>query len=153
MANDFTIDISGITTLKLLLDRLSGGIGSTKLMAEIATFLITNIKLRTARGEDVAGQAFEPYSNKYAMFRQKKGHPTNKVSLFFSGSMLSSMDYKATSDKATLYFLSTEDKTGTSNPNKAYWLNQKREFFALSDGDMREVEDMVDDEIGKILRS
>ena len=75
MANDFSIDISGITTLRLLLDRLSGGIKSSKLMSEIATFLIANIKLRTARWEDVTGQAFEPYSDKYAMFRRSKGHP------------------------------------------------------------------------------
>ena len=152
MTRNAFIDINGINSLRILLDRLSGGFGSRRLMAEIATFLIANIKLRTADGKDVSGQAFEPYSNKYAMFRKKKGHPTNKVSLFFSGSMLSSMDYEATTSTAKLYFLNTEDKTGTKNPSKAYWLNQKREFFALSDEDMREVENMVDEEIGKALR-
>lgn len=151
--NDVRISISGLTQLRILFDRLKGGVGSTKLMAEIATFLMANIKLRTAEGKDASGQLFEPYSDKYAMFRRKAGHPTNKVSLFFSGSMMSSMDYKATSTTATLYFLSTQDKKGSSNPDKAYWLNKKREFFALSKEDIREVENMVDEEIDKILRS
>ena len=153
MARNAFVDINGIQTIKVLLNRLSGGLGSKRLMSEIATFLITSIKLRTAGGRDVNDAAFAPYSKGYAMFRAKEGYPTSKVDLFFSGSMMASMDYKATSTTATLYFLNTEDKTGTKNPNKAYWLNQKREFFALSDDDMREVEEMVDDEIGNILRS
>jgi hypothetical protein len=153
MARNAFIDINGRQSLKVLLDRLSGGVGSKRLMSEIATFLITSIKLRTAEGKDVNDKAFEPYSKGYAMFRSKAGYPTSKVDLFFSGSMMASMDYKATSDTATLFFRESEDKSGTSNPNKAYWLNKKREFFALSEEDQRAVEDMVDDSIDEILRS
>jgi len=153
MARDAFIDINGIQALKRFIDRLSGGIKSTRLMSEIATFLITSIKLRTARGEDVDGNTFDPYSKRYAMFRAAQGHPINKVTLFFSGSMMSSMDYKATSDTANIYFLNTEDRTGTSNPNKAYWLNKKREFFAISEEDQREIENMVDDNLDNLLRS
>jgi phage gpG-like protein len=153
MARNAYIDINGIQTIKVLLDRLSGGIGSRRLMSEIATFLITSIKLRTAGGKDVNENAFDPYSKGYAMFRAKEGYPINKVDLFFSGSMMASMDYKATSDTATLFFNESEDKSGTSNPNKAFWLNKKREFFALSENDQREVENMVDDSIDEILRS
>ena len=152
MARNAFIDINGIQSLKVLFEKLSGGVESKRLMSEIATFLITSIKLRTAKGKDVNDDDFDPYSKKYAMFRANKGHPINKVSLFFSGSMMSSMDYKATSDKATIYFLNTEDRTGTSNPNKAYWLNRKREFFALSDEDITEVENMVSDVIDNLLR-
>lgn len=152
MARDAFVDIEGILSLRNLFGRLSGGFNSRTLMSEIATFLITSIKLRTAKGEDAKGKQFEPYDPKYVMFRQSKGRPTSKVDLFFTGSMLSSMDYKATPTTAKIYFLSTEDKSGSKNPDKAYWLNQKREFFALSDADMREVENMVTDLIDKELR-
>lgn len=153
MANTAIVKINGFRSLQVLLAKLSGGFGSKKLMAEIATFLITSIKLRTARGEDVAGQMFEPYSAKYSMFRSKKGHPVDKVSLFFTGSMMSSMDYTATKKKAFLFFQNTEDKFGSKNPLKAYYLNEKREFFAISEEDQREVENMVDDYIKNELRS
>ena len=100
MSRDAFVDIDGIQRLSNLTDRLSGGFGSKQLMSEIATFLITSIKLRTAKGVDYKGKTFDPYDPKYAMFRAGKGRPVNKVDLFFTGSMLSSMDYKADKNKA-----------------------------------------------------
>lgn len=151
-SSNAVVDIKGLKGLRSVIDRLSGGLKSTRLMGEIATFLMTEIKLRTAEGKDVNSTAFDSYSNLYAMFRKKKGYPTDKVDLFFTGSMMSSMDYKATSTTAILYFQNTQDKFGGKNPEKAYWLNQKREFFALSAEDMNEVERMVNEEFSTLLR-
>jgi len=112
MASKVSIDIRGIKSLENVLERVGGGISTTRLMGEIGTFLMTNIKLRTAKGIDVDGDTFIPYSPSYALFRKKMGHPIGKVSLFFTGSMMSSMTYKATSNTAKLYFLNTKDKFG-----------------------------------------
>lgn len=152
MTAKVSIDIRGIKSLENVLERLGGGISTTRLMKEVATFLMTRIKLRTAGGKDADGSTFIPYSPSYALFRRKKGHPTNKVSLFFTGSMMSSMSYKATSKTAKLYFLNTKDKFGGSNPIKVAGLNKKREFFALSDSDKTKVENIVQEEIDRLMR-
>lgn len=152
VAKSVTFSIEGINPLKNLLLRLAeSGITSRLLMAEIGTFLVTNIKLRTAKGIDASGRSFEPYTPKYKFFRQKKGLQTEKVDLFFTGSMISSMTYKATDKVASVYFLNTSDKSGAKNPNKAAWLNEKREFFALSNSDIDEIEEIVDDFIRRNL--
>ena len=83
--------IKGLPGISDKLTALSGGFGDKNLMSELATYLMSTIKLRTSKGKDVDNVLFEPYSPKYALFRQKKGHPTNKVTLFFTGSMMASM--------------------------------------------------------------
>lgn len=113
-------------------------------MTEIGLFAMTRIKSRTVEGEDVDGTPFKPYSPKYAMFRQEHGHPTNKVNLTFTGSMLSSMTFDPDADKVTLYFLNTTDEHGGRNPLKAFFLNQERRFFALSRKDIEDIVDIVE---------
>lgn len=121
-------------------------------MSEIGMFLQSRIKIRTSKGKDVDGTPFEPYNPAYALFRQKKGHPTDKVTLFFTGSMMSSMTYDATNSKVRLFFMNTEDKTEAKNPKKAFFLNEKREFFAMSREDIIGVMEIVQDFINRKLR-
>ena len=102
-----SIDIRGIPEIQDKLDALSGSIGGKRLMSEIATFLMSEIKIRTSKGKDVDGVTFKPYSKRYAFFRQKKGHPIDKVTLFFTGSMMSSMTYTTTRTTARLFFMNT----------------------------------------------
>lgn len=143
--------IDGIPPLRNLLSVLSGGFDSKQLMSEIGMFILTAIKLRTAEGVDVDGTTFEPYTPKYAFFRASKGHQVDDVDLFFTGSMMSAMTYLADESKVVAYFLNTEDKSGTKNPNKAAWLNEKREFFALSEDDITDILEIADDFIVKEL--
>lgn len=156
MAKNYEITIDGLNPLKNYLNRLSGGFESKQLMAEIGMFLVGAIKLRTADGEDVEGNKFKPYSPSYALFRKKKGLQTDEVDLFFTGSMMSSMTYDASDTKVKVYFLNTESKgvdggEGAKNPDKAAWLNEKREFFAMSDDDIEEIDEIVDDFITREL--
>ena len=124
-----------------------------QLMGEVGMFVMTRIKERTAKGVDVGGSSFKPYSAQYAFFRESKGRPTDKVDLFFTGSMMSAMTPDASESRVRVFFLPTQDRSGSSNPAKAFYLNQKREFFALSPQDKREIGTLVLDEFRKAMQT
>lgn len=114
------------------------------LLYEIGLFMQTRIKVRTSEGKDVDGKAFEPYSPAYALFRSKEQHPVSKVNLLFSGSMMSSMTFEIGQEQRSvlLFFLNTADETGARNPAKAFFLNEKRTFFSLSEQDVNDIVEM-----------
>ena len=133
-----SIRIEGINRLIAQVERDAGNIVNEEVMGEIGSFITISILQRNIKGEDVEGRAFEPYSPKYKLFRMKHEHPHNIVNLFFSGSMASSLTHTAFKDKVEVYFMPTYGKTPTgaeskiSNPEKAFFLNEKREFFGIS---------------------
>ena len=57
------------------------------LLNQMGVFVTERIVARTLSGEDSKGRNFKPYSDYYSIFRAKRGHPTQPVSLFFSGKM------------------------------------------------------------------
>jgi len=139
-----TIDLFGYEGIQEKLTLLQNSIFSRTLMTEIGLFAMTRIKARTVEGKDVDGTPFKPYSPRYAMFRQEHGHPTGKVNLTFTGSMLSSMTFDPDASQVKLYFLNTQDESGVSNPKKAFFLNESRNFFALSSDDIEDLMDIVE---------
>jgi hypothetical protein len=144
----FSPDIGRITKA---LDLIQKNLFSKKLSTEIGMFAMFRIKKRTSEGKDVDSQDFEPYSPAYAKFRRAEGHPADKVNLFFSGSMLSSMSQREREKETTIFFLPTKDQNDVSNPEKAFWLNQKREFFALSEEDIRLINRIAEDYYQRIV--
>jgi hypothetical protein len=124
---------------------------SKRLMDEVGLYVISQIQIRTAEGTDAAGVSFAPYTDRYRLFRQKKGHSTNKVNLFFTGSMMGSMTHSATDDTARVFFMNTTDPSGVSNPLKAYALNKDRVFFAMSDEDQRGIERIIQEYIEAVM--
>lgn len=124
---------------------------SERLMNEMGMRVISQIQIRTAEGKDVRGQAFAPYSRGYKLFRSKNGRPVDKVNLFFTGSMMSSMTHTATEDTARIFFMNTADPSNVRNPLKAYALNKQREFFALSAQDQQDIEEMLREHLEALL--
>jgi len=149
--------IEGLNNVLRMVKGLAGNATSKDLMGRIGAYVVTQILQRTMRGIDIEGSPFEPYSPKYKLFRMKTGHPHDKVNLFFHGSMLSSLTYKEAKDKVEVFFMRTYGKTPygkpskVSNPQKAFFLNQRREFFGLSAKDEEEVERMILDNLRKII--
>lgn len=141
MATD-VIEIKGVQVTAERFQRILTVLGRS-LMTDIGFFLMTRIKERTLAGRDVEGNPFAPYSARYAFFRQKKGRPIDKVDLFFTGSMQSSMTHEATQDSVRVFFMPTQDRSGASNPAKAFWLNKKRRFFAISEQDRKDITGVV----------
>ena len=152
MAGGFKVEVLGSAYIQAKFNRLEDVLDSKKLMSEIGTFIIAEIKLRTSKGKDADGKDFKPYSAQYVLFRSKKKAPVGKVDLFLTGSMMSSMTYKSTKKQTKVYFLDTEDKSGSNNPQKASALNKNRKFFALSEEDLREIKEIIQDYINFQLR-
>ncbi len=121
------------------------------LLSEIGAFVKSQIDIRTAQGKDVSGQPFKPYTPEYSLFRSEAGHSTTP-NLFFSGSMMSSMTYTSNENTAHIFFMPTTDRKGVSNPAKAFFLNQKRNFFAMSETEIDKVTQIADEYVGRTLR-
>jgi hypothetical protein len=125
------------------------------LFEEIGLFLQSQIKLRTAEGLDVEGRKFKPYSTRHAAKRKSLGLPIDKVDLFFTGSMLSSMNHEAAQSQVRVFFMPTTDKFGGSNPAKAFYINegQGREFFAISSKEADDILNLAARRLVQILNT
>ena len=129
-----------------------------RLLSRLGMGAKINILTRTAAGIDAGDAFFEPYSYKYKLFRKRKGRPTDKVDLFFKGTMLGSMAVRTESNKSIIYFANKWEGTkagshhhGTKKGGKK--IIPKREFFALSASDIIDIEKMVDDHIRVAMES
>jgi len=139
------IRIDGRARVKAIIRGMQEAIATRQMMLEIGEYIRFRIQARTAEGKDVNGKDFKPYSPQYKLFRQASGHPADTVNLFFTGSMMGSMTVAETMNQARVYFLNTQAPgSKTRNPEKAYFLNKKREFFAMSAGEVKGVQDIME---------
>lgn len=146
--------------IKKTLEDLSEIFTSTqlrKLLSQLGMNINENILERTAAGMDADNTSFEPYSYNYKLFRRRKGRPTDKVDLFFKGTMLGSTSVKTEQNKSIIYFMTKRERTkaayhhyGTKRGGKK--MIPKREFFALSASDIIEIEKTIDDHINVAMR-
>lgn len=144
MAEEF-IRIDGATRVTAIIEGMQKAIATRPMMLEIGEYIRFRIQARTAEGKDVGGRLFASYSPQYRLFREKTGHPVNKVNLFYTGSMMGSMTVAETMNQARVYFLNTQGPgSKTRNPEKAYYLNKKREFFALSAEDVQGIVNIME---------
>lgn len=148
-----TAKIIGEKRLRLKLKKIPKEILSNSLMSEVGNVVITNIKKRTMKGVDFKEHKFKEYSPKYKFIREGKGLPANIVDLFFTGSMMSSMTFEAKTDEVRIFFMPTRDKKGSANPEKAFYLDQKRKFFEISKKDEDEIIGLVENTIDKAVTS
>lgn len=136
LLSDFTKNLFSPSAMKGLLSEL----------AHLGKFCILE---RTAKGKDVNNKFFAPYAPATVFFRQRKGRPTDKVDLFFTGRMFGSMTVKSTSSWARLYFPPSEAKKAV--------LHQlgvrvpERKFFGLNVSDMEKIGEVVDKRIEEVI--
>lgn len=137
------------------------------LLEQLAALAIGRIKRRTGQGVDVNGQAFEPYSARYAAQRKKAGRNASPPTLLLTGAMLGSMQVLSNDgERAVIGFAGSSAKvrfarrarksgksahtfreTNAQIPNamKALWNDKgsgevpRRHFFGLSGEDRREL--------------
>lgn len=128
---------------------------SEELLNEIGEYIKFKIKERTLEGRDVSGNAFTPYSDAYKAYREIHGRPTAWVDLFFTGSMQGSMTHEVdgNSGEVKVFFMNTQDKSGASNPEKAFYLNEERNFFGVSEEEIEEIRDIVQEYIEDLIEN
>jgi len=133
------VEIKNINKIVARLKTINRRANHKKIRNKIANFLMVAIKDRTLKGEDFKGEKFIPYSVPYAKIRDKKGLPTGIVDLFFTGSMMSSMTYETSEQSIKLFFQSTRDKNNIVNAEKAFYLDENRNFFSLNVQDIKNI--------------
>jgi hypothetical protein len=144
-------EIRGLEAIRKITEAIARGLDTSSMFINMGEYLKLAIKERTARGVDVFGQSFIPYSASHAERRAEKGLPTDIVDLFFTGSMMANMTYSYDKEKLTMFFAPSVDETGMSNPEKAFYLHQEREFFEMNQNDIEELQDVALIEINRIL--
>lgn len=144
--------LTGIYGIKGRLKKIEKTIFAKQMMGDLGMFLMNAIKTRTIAGDDVHGISFKPYNPLYAKERQKAGYQTNHVDLTRTGSMLAAMNEDATSKQVEISFMNTNDPDGGNNPSKAFFLNEDREFFAISELETKQIMLIVDKYYHKIMQ-
>jgi len=146
------IRLKGAKELNRLFKKIGADIFNAELFGEIGAFMTTSIAYRTSQGEDMYGDEFDEYSEKYAKKRADIGLPVNIVDLFYTGSMMGSLTWDASDEKVEVFFMPGTDKSGVENSLKAYYLNVKREFFGISDVEREEILDLAADHVDKLIK-
>lgn len=147
------IGIEGHVELQSALKEFADYITAEDVLLPAAFDQLARIKLRTARGVDVNNKSFEPYSLPYSKERSAKGHSSQLVDLFFSGRMQASMDTEVLDAQSVRIFFNDPAQglkaffhhTGAGNL-------PTREFFAISDSDVAELEKAVDELIQQKIK-
>lgn len=162
----FRVNVRGIEDALGALGAMQDAFRSRTVWAEIASELRKQILVRTARGTDADGKPFSPYSKGYAEYRKKHGRAASKPNLFFSGTMLASMDFVAREDGVRLFFQPTQapnyptgkhakkPRVSPKSPAKAYYLQtgkKPRKFFAISKADAEAAAQHIIDRINQAL--
>lgn len=131
------VQVLGLDKLRRRIKLIREAIVDDEVLHKMGQYQSSAIKRRTLSGKDIHGHVFEPYSDQYAFFREQRGYPTALVDLFFSGSMLNSLTHEVISgDNAVkIFFMPGVDPQGVSNPAKAFYLQEDREFFGFADED------------------
>ena len=146
------IKLTGLKGIIKKAKALEDTIFAKMMMGDIGMFAMGRIKKRTIAGEDVDGIDFKPYNPMYANERVKAGYKKSPVDLTRTGAMLSAMTYDESKRSVNIFFMNTADENNVRNPAKAFWNNEDREFFALSDSDVKGIMKIVKRYYDKLMR-
>jgi len=157
----YKLKINGTEQTINFLRNFSGEIFSKKLMGKLANFVQFKIKDRTGKGFDTEGKSFEPYADYTVKEREQAGRQTGFVDLNFHGTMMAAMTHTATEKQASIFFIPSFDKNGTSIPEKAADLHygdpeqnlSAREFFSVSIDEVMLMEKIVNKHIAEVIRN
>lgn len=152
MADD-SVTIIGVEKLRKRFQILSKYLVSHEILDEIGDYLSFAIETRTLSGQEIEGQPFQPYTEKYRMFRESKGL-SGTPDLFFTGSMLNSLTYRpeVAKEQVRVFFMEGTDRSGMSNPAKAFYLQDKRPFFGASLENIEKISEIYQDYVEGLLR-
>jgi len=151
MADD-SVQIVGIDRLIRRFGRAGRLLISYEVLNEMGEYLTTAIRYRTLAGKEIGGQPFAPYTERYRKFRLASGR-SGTPNLFFTGSMLNSMTYVSSlaRDEVKVFFMEGTDRSGMSNPAKAFYLQNKRPFFGASAEDISKINEIYREHVRELI--
>lgn len=133
------------------LDKLAN-VGEAIDFAGIGEYVNTSIKLRTAEGEDVHGNDFADYSEGYRAYKSKT-HVLDIVNLQFDNDMLGAMLSDSDNESATIYFADEVNRTKAMAHNNGTTRLPQREFFGVSDNELKRINTMADNDILRFMET
>jgi len=140
---NFKIDAVISAALKSTLQKLSGNLIPDQVRHDIGTLAVAKIKLRTARGVDFMGNAFKPYGAKYAEKRKKKGLPTGKVDLNWTGNMMGALTYNLEGPDTVLIHFSDMMQAKKAHGHNFRPDLKNRRFMGLNNGDVGQINKII----------
>ncbi len=152
MANP-SVRVRGRERISRRISRLLRGIQGREVLGEIGTYLQTSIKQRTQNeNEDIFGRKFKAYAPGYRMFRQREGYPT-EPDLTLTGGMFAALTHEVEGDRVRVFFGPGSSRgTEVQHPAKAFYLQEDRKFFGISDQDVDAIMRLYRINIGGALR-
>ncbi len=153
----FSVRMRGIDGLEARCFGIKTNLITAQLLADLAEEARSAILRRTARGLDYKGMPFKSYSRRWMAERRKRGKQTSRVDLNFTGRMLS--DVLTRIDPANGRAVVSFGGSGTGS-RLAYYHHVsgagssrvRREFFALSEGDVENLKKMLEEHIDGVVR-
>jgi len=144
VSSPFTI--TGVNELIASLEEMIRTVPSKQVMGEIGSYLRYAMVARSQRGENVRGQPFDSYSPGHARTRRKAGYQTAFVDLTMTGALWNALTFEAERDLMRLFFANVSDKTGMNVPEKAYYLDDMKnfEYFGISDKEEAAILDIAE---------
>jgi len=148
----FEIKIEDKEVTKFFQDVLDGfeDDNMSRILEEAASYVDYKILERTSKGIDVDSKPFKPYAPMTVRLRSEAGLPTDVPDLFFTGQMLNAMTHDSSPEEGRVFFMGG---IGSNSPtNKMLKNNPIRPFFGVSEDDILFVQDLVEDEVDKIIK-
>jgi len=122
-----------------------GGIPTRKILAQIGTYMVRAIQLRTSTGRDYQENTFNPYSKSYAAYRKEKGVSVGKVNLESPENhphMMANLKVQKLDDTSVdVGFVGDFAERAAENEERG------RIFLAVSEKDEKEIDDIIDKSI------
>lgn len=133
---------SGSVSQRLDLSELFGVnfSGNEPLKIVICQTIVDYMRERTAKGKDVNGQTFAPYSSSYKESDAYEAYgKSSKVNMQLSGDMLAALDFETSGNTVTFLFDNSEEEakayghmTGMDGHPTLDGKTPKREFFGIT---------------------
>ncbi len=153
----FSVRVRGMDGLKARFFEIKKNLITAQLLADLAEEVRSAILKRTARGLDYKVVPFKPYSRRWKDERRKMGKQTSRVDLDFTGRML--WDVLTMIDQANGRAVVSFGGSGTGAKLAYYhhvsWAGSsrvRREFFALSEGDVENLKKILEEHIDGVVR-
>ena len=117
-------------------------------LAQASLFGIQQITDKTQKGQMPDGGRFRPYSKRTRKDRAERGRQISFVDLTDSGRMFRSLTFKATRNKASLFFRRQEENKKAFFHDTGHGKMPQRPFFAIG----RRDEDKIREIFNKAIR-
>ena len=144
------VESKGEKAFRLKLKNVKKSLLTRTVMGQMSAQALLMINERTEKGKDREGRAFKRYSPEYAEFKAHRGGGW----LDDKGHMLSDMSWTVQSNvRAFIHFSKADERLKASGHTSGSGRMPKRDFFGLTKAEMKEVLEIPNKHLGKLVNA